>query len=55
MDDVSPRLAFALLLFSAVVVLIVIACFDYWTERLGMTPEEKRQHDKDFKNDPLNW
>jgi hypothetical protein len=49
-----PRLASALRGFSAVIVLIVIASFDYWTERLRMTPDEKRQHDEDFKNDPLN-
>ena len=49
MDDLSPRLAFALLLFSAVVVLIVVASFDYWTERRSMTPEQKRQHDEDLK------
>jgi uncharacterized iron-regulated membrane protein len=49
MDDVSLRVAFALLLFSAVIVLIVIASFDYWTERRSMTPEEKRQQDEDLK------
>jgi hypothetical protein len=41
--------------FSAVIVLFIIAGFDYWTERLRMTREEKRRHDEDFKNDPLNW
>ena len=45
----------ALLMISAVIVLFIIAGFNSWTERRSMTPEQKRQHDDDFKNDPLNW
>jgi hypothetical protein len=43
------------LVLGAVLLLIVIANFLYWSERRHMTREERRQQDADENADPYNW
>ena len=42
-------------IFAAVGVLLVIAYVEHWRETRGMTPDEKRRSEEDFRDDPENW
>jgi hypothetical protein len=42
-------------LVGAVAVLLVIAYFEYRQEVRGMTPDQKRRWEKEFRDDPQNW
>jgi hypothetical protein len=45
----------AVWIIGAVAVLMIIAIVQYWQETRRMTPDQKRQWAKDFKDDPENW